>query len=699
MTSPNGTDHAHTNHLVGETSPYLLQHAHNPVDWYPWGEEALNRAKTEDKPIFLSVGYSACHWCHVMEAESFENEAIAKLLNDHFVSIKVDREERPDIDEIYMTSVQLMTGQGGWPMTVFMTPDRKPFFGGTYFPPVDRYGRAGFGTLLNSIIELWKNDRQRALQGAEQITEAIQQAMAPRPAGEHELSMELFDRATRELRGTYDPNYGGFGGAPKFPNGPAMHLLLRECARTGDKDLLDMVNHTLTRMYYGGMWDHLGGGFCRYSVDERWLVPHFEKMLYDNAQLVQVYLEAYQVTDNPLFRKVAEDIFSYQLRDMTDPEGAFYSTEDAQSEGEEGKFYLWTQDEILSVLGDEDGYIFCQYFNIRPNGNFSSHEPYHKGKNVIHLNRTHEAIAESLALDPAILASKIAALKATLLKERDKRVRPGRDDKVIAAWNGLMISGFAKGYQVLGDRNYLAAAEAAARYVLKHMMTDGKLMRSRRDGKNNGLGYLDDYANMGLGFLDLYEATFDPEWFRHAKEFADTLIARYWDEQAGGFYLISDDHEQLIVRTKPAYDGSEPSGNAMTAALLFRLGKMSGDENYLQKARKVLQVNAANMRDIPRGHLRMILEAGFALLSTHEIAIIGNGSELADAARKSFLPYRVIAQMEPSSNDAEVIRSLIPLLRDKDSVDGQDTVYICKDFACRKPVTSVAAMLQELGVQ
>jgi uncharacterized protein len=693
---------AKTNRLANATSPYLLQHAHNPVDWYEWSDEALQRAKDEDRPIFLSIGYSACHWCHVMAHESFEDESVAAILNANFVNIKVDREERPDIDEIYMTAVQVMTGSGGWPLSVFLTPDLEPFYGGTYFPPEDRYGRSGFKTVLASLIQAWEERRDDVARSAEQLTAHIRETTATAAGTPSAVEFQVLQRAAKELRGTFDADHGGWGGAPKFPSSAGIALLLRQHHHTGEQDLLDMAAFTLKKMFYGGMYDHLGGGFHRYSVDARWLVPHFEKMLYDNAQLSQVYLEAYQVTGDPLFRRVAEETFDYVLRDMRDPAGAFYSSEDADSEGEEGKFYIWTQEEILSLLGEAEGELFCQYYDIRADGNFESHEPYHGGLNILHIPLPPVRVAKDSGLDVAALERKMKDLRDVLINARNKRVRPGRDDKILTSWNALMIGSLARAYQTLDEERYLKAAESAATFILEEMMEDGVLLRSHRAGESRLPAYLDDYAFMTSALLDLYEATFDLKWLTAADQLAQSMTREFWDDAANGFFFTTDRHRHLIARTKPAYDGAEPSGNSMAALALLRLAKLTGNERYFDKAEAVLSTFADNMLRAPRASLNMLCAADFYLNPPREIAIVGpvetdSVTAFLHAVRRPFLPNKVVALVDPSAPGADAVGERVPLLADKELVGGQAAVYVCQNFACKRPVTDAEELPEVLG--
>ncbi len=676
------------NRLVHETSPYLLQHAYNPVDWYPWGEEALARARDENKPIFLSVGYSACHWCHVMEEESFENEEIAVILNEHFVCIKVDREERPDIDEIYMMAVQAMTGSGGWPMSVFLTPDREPFYGGTYFPPEDKFGRPGFKHVLQKIIEIWENDRDKAIENSAAITKYLRESMARSGSGaEADLGPDLLSRAAEQLSASLDRQSGGFGPAPKFPSAPSNAILLRQHAITGEDNLLEAAVLTLDRMAEGGLFDHVGGGFHRYSTDSEWLVPHFEKMLYDNAQLSQAYIEAYQVTGEVRFRRVAEAVFVYILRDMQHPDGPFFSSEDADSEGEEGKFYLWTRDEILSVLGEKDGEVFCEYYTVKPDGNFSSPEPYHAGTNILHLS------------PDATAPDGLAAMREKLLAVRSRRVRPGLDDKILTSWNALMISAFAKGHQAFGDPEYRVAAERAARFILTEMRKDGVLLRSYRKGPGRVPGYLDDYAFLIVALLDLYETTFDPAWLDAADELAGGMVSRFWDEESGGFFFGAEDHTDLLFRTKPMQDGAEPSGNSVAAMGLLRLAILGDNAEYRAKAEGVFSAAASGVTRMPRAFLSMVCAAHFLQDPPREIAIAGapdspGVEKFLEAVHGRFIPNKVVALLDPAADGK--LGEKIPLLAGKRLIDGNPAVYVCKDFVCRRPVTTVEALVSAI---
>ncbi len=710
------------NALAHETSPYLLQHQNNPVDWHPWGPEALARAKQEDKPIFLSIGYSACHWCHVMEHESFEDERIAKLMNEHFINIKVDREERPDLDAIYMTAVQIMTGRGGWPMSVFLTPDLKPFYGGTYFPPTQRMGMPGFDQILLAVTDAWQNRRKEALEQAAELTQHLQQAASPAGAGgDADLKDKLLFDAATALERNFDHRHGGFGGAPKFPHPMDVRLLLRVWARmqkttdhgqralggasTRSDSLLQMVTHTLDKMAAGGIYDQLGGGFHRYSVDERWLVPHFEKMLYDNAQLVGCYVDAYLVTRNDEYARIARETINYVLRDMTDPGGGFYSTEDADSEGEEGKFYVWTPAEVAAVIGNERAETFNYVYDVTDSGNFEH-------KNILNLPKTIEQCAQLKRIDPAQLTNQLAEDRSKLFIEREKRVRPGLDDKVLVAWNGLMIDALAYASGALSEPRYAEAAQKAADFVLANLRRgDGRLLHTWRAGQAKVDAYLDDYACFINGLVSLYEAGFDERYIDAAIELADQMIAHFADRDGGGFFYTPDDGEQLISRQKDLQDSATPSGNSMAATALLRLGKLTGRNDYLDAAAGSLQAAVGLMQRYPAAAGQMLIALDWYLGPTYEIAILGGAFDVdtMDAMknlRERYIPNKLVAfRSEPTrpaatetatTNEAQRgLRSaaLDPLFTGKETLNPSPTVYVCENFACQAPVTGVAEVI------
>ncbi|MBI4251888.1 MAG: thioredoxin domain-containing protein [Candidatus Tectomicrobia bacterium] len=679
------------NRLAGETSPYLLQHRHNPVDWHPWGEEALRRAREEDKPIFLSVGYSACHWCHVMEHESFENEEIAQILRDHFISIKVDREERPDIDAIYMEAVQLMAGQGGWPMSVFLLPDLRPFFGGTYFPPEDRRGRPGFKRVILRLAEIYKTHREDLVESAAKLTGAIGQMGLSAPAREG-LPRGAVSNAAAELSQRFDSQWGGFGGAPKFPPSMALMLLLREWRRTGERNLLDMAEFTLQRMALGGMYDQLGGGFHRYSVDDRWLIPHFEKMLYDNALLARVYLEAHQATGSAFYGSIAADVLDYVLREMTSPEGGFYSAQDADSEGEEGRFFVWTPQEIAAVLGPEEGRVVSRFYGVTEGGNFEH------GKSALHVPWHVAAFAREEGMEAGELLGFLQRARRRLLGAREKRVKPGLDDKVLTSWNGLMIGAMALGGRVLERSDCVEAARRAAGFVLERMRGERGLLRTHRGGQSRLNAYLDDYAFLLAGLLDLYEASFEPRWIREAARLAEEMIDRYRDED-GAFFFTSRDHEALIVRKKPGQDGAIPSGNSMAALGLLRLAKLTGEARFAGLGAGVLRAFGGYLERAPAAFHMMLVALDFHLDTPVEVAVVGKPAapdtrEALRAVDAEFVPNKVLAFLpEEDGGEAE---AAVPLLRGKKAIGGAATVYLCEDFTCKEPLTDPAAVRRAL---
>jgi len=685
------------NRLAQEMSPYLLQHRDNPVDWYPWGEEALEKARREDKPIFLSIGYSACHWCHVMEHESFENEAIARELNEHFVPIKVDREERPDLDQIYMNAVQMLTGRGGWPMSVFLTPELKPFYGGTYWPPHSSRGMPGFDQVLAAVIDAWKNRREQALEAAEQLTAELQDIDRVSGGDASQLSMRFIENAVSQLRRAFDRTYGGFGTAPKFPHAMDLQLLMRVAHRTGEPDLLDIVRLTLHRMAVGGIYDLLGGGFHRYSVDDRWLVPHFEKMLYDNALLAGAYLDAYLLTGDVDYARVLRETLNYVLRDMTDAEGGFYSTEDADSEGHEGLFYTWTPEEIKQVLGEERGETFCRVYDVTDVGNF-------EGRNILNQPKTLEQCAAILRRDTHELAAELAESREKLFAARAKRVRPGRDDKVIVAWNGLMIDAMARAGATLNEPAYLVAASKAASFLLSRMRDrDGRLLHTWRAGRAKFAAYLDDYTALANGLVSLYEADFNERWIEEAVRLMDLVMEMFADRVKGGFYYTSADHERLITRTKELTDSSTPSGNALAATVLLRLGRLLGRADYSDAAVKTLAAAATVLERIPTACGQMLMALDRYLGPAYELVLVGNQTRddtrrAISAMQRRFLPRVVMAVRDAASAEARVTRTslLDEVFAGKESVDGQPVLYVCHNFTCQAPVGGLAAIESRL---
>ena len=669
------------NHLAGETSPYLLQHKNNPVEWYPWGSAALERARREKKPIFLSIGYSACHWCHVMEHESFENEAIARLLNERFVCIKVDREERPDLDRLYMNATQMLTGRGGWPMSVFLTPELKPFFAGTYWPPHASRGMPGFDQVIVSVAHAWHNNREAVAETADKLTQELARTeQQGKPGGS--LTKDLLTGATAHFRRTFDNAYGGFGGAPKFPAPMGLQLLLRRWHRERDRQSLDMVRVTLDRMAAGGIYDHLGGGFARYSVDARWFAPHFEKMLYDNALLAATYLEAHQVTTDENYARIVRETLDYVLRDMTDPLGGFYSTEDADSEGVEGKFYTWTPVEVREVLGNEAAATFNKVYDVTDVGNFEH-------VNILHLPKTLSQQADLLGRELADLQAELAESRARLFAAREKRVHPHKDDKVIVAWNGLMIDAMARAGAVLGETKYVAAAEKAADFLLANLRReDGRLLHTWRHGRAKLDAYLDDYACLANSLVSLYEATFEGRHLDQAVALMQNVLEKFKDAAGGGFFYTSVDHEKLIVRGKDSMDNAVPSGNAMAATALTRLAKLTGEERYESAARQTMLATAELLVRAPSAVSQMLIAVDFQWGPTCEMVLAGDLEQESSRAvladlQSRFLPNKVLALAGPESK--ETSPALAGLLRGKSMLGDAPTLYVCEGFTCQAP--------------
>jgi uncharacterized protein len=686
------TEHAHTNRLISETSPYLLQHAHNPVDWFPWGEEAFEIARREQKPLLLSIGYSACHWCHVMEHESFENEAIAKLMNENFVNIKVDREERPDLDHIYMNAVQLMTHHGGWPMTVFLTPDALPFYAGTYFPPEDRYNMPGFPRVLISLAEAFRERPDDIQQTAASVLTELQRSAATSESTEL-LSTEALDAAYRGIIKSYDATNGGFGGAPKFPPAMTLEFLLQTFHRTGNQEALDIVQYTAGKMAEGGIYDHLGGGFHRYSTDARWLVPHFEKMLYDNALLSRFYLHYYQVEHDDATRNVVEGILDYVMREMTDPLGGFYSTQDADSEGVEGKFFVWSQDEVTALLGEKNAALFASYYNITKAGNF-------EGENILNVTRDLQEVARAENLTPKELSETLSKGRQKLYAVREQRVKPARDEKVLTAWNGLMLQSFAEAGAILDRPDYTEVAKRNARFVLDHLRRDGLLLRTYKDGQAKLNAYLEDYAFYIDGLVTLFETTGELEWFEEALSLTAIMIEEFWDDQEGAFFYTGRSHENLIVRSKDFFDNATPSGNSVAASVLLRVGLLTDNSDYQRRAATILRLTAASLRRYGAGFGRMLCALDFYLGKPKEIAIIGT-ADLEDTKSllrtiwNQYLPNKVVAQAGPDDTSAA---DAISLLRDRTQIEGKATAYLCEQFVCKQPVTTATDLAVQLAL-
>ncbi len=675
---------AMANHLIHETSPYLLQHAHNPVDWYPWGEEAFEKARRENKAVLLSVGYSACHWCHVMAHESFEDEEIAKLMNDNFVNIKVDREERPDVDQIYMNAVQMMTHHGGWPMTVFMTPDGVPFYGGTYYPPQDRYNIPGFPRVLISIAEAYRDRRDEIVETGQSLVTELQRLSATSSSA-LPLKVELLDAAYTGIVRNYDSVNGGFGSAPKFPPAMALEFLLRMHVRTGDRQALDIVSYTCQKMANGGIYDQLGGGFHRYATDSRWLVPHFEKMLYDNALLSRLYLHYFQVSEEQSARQTVEGILDYVRREMTDPAGGFYSTQDADSEGHEGKFFVWDIEEIRSTLGNTHATLFCDYYNITESGNF-------EGKNIPNVTRSLAEVAAAHGISASELEASLAESKRKLFELRETRIKPDRDDKIITAWNGLMMASFAEAGVILDRSDYTDAARRNAEFVLSNLRRDGTLLRTWKDGQAKFNAYLEDYAFLIEGLVTLFETTGESRWLNEAVTLTERMIDEFWDNDNRGFFFTGKSHENLIVRSKDYFDNATPSGNSVAAMALLRLAILTGKDNYRDLASEVLQEVSDSVRRYPSGFGYALSAIDFLVSTPKEIALVGNDAgdiyPLLREVWRRYLPNKVVAPGFEVSN--------LPLLENRPLQNGMPTAYVCEHYTCKQPVNDVTALSNQL---
>lgn len=676
----------YANHLIEETSPYLLQHAHNPVEWFAWSDAAFAKAEREDKPILLSIGYSACHWCHVMERESFENEETARLMNEHFVNVKVDLEERPDVDQIYMNFVQMTTDGGGYPLNVFLTPDKLPFFGGTYFPPISRRGMPSFQRVLTSIADAWTNQREEIMHSASEMIGEIERAAFADSADEN-LSTELSDAAFRSFERDFDRVNGGFGGAPKFPPAMSLEFLLRYYYRTKNRAALEMAEKTCVEMASGGIYDQLGGGFHRYAVDAVWLVPHFEKMLYDNAQLARNYLHLFQITKNEFYRKIAVETLEYVRREMTNANGGFYAAQDADSEGVEGKFFVWTPGEIVEILGETDARIFNFVFDATENGN------YEDGKNILNVRSSPEIAARQLGIELEKLDDILKRSRKLLFEAREKRVKPFRDEKILTAWNGLMMATFAASAAILESTEYLQIARKNADFVLENLQENGYLLRTFKDGRGKLNAYLEDYANYADGLIELFQVSGDVKYLAEAKRLADVMIAEFWDEANGGFYFTASNHEALPIRSKEFYDNATPSGNSAAADVLLKLTKLIGDETYENYAAKIFNLNAARIKKYPQAFGRLLSALEFYLSPVKEIVVLGEkGNELEREIWREYTPNKVVVLSADESEN----NKLIPLLHGRKLIDGKPTVYICENFVCRKPATSIEEMRMQI---
>ncbi|HET7213765.1 MAG TPA: thioredoxin domain-containing protein [Terriglobia bacterium] len=703
--------HYYTNHLINESSPYLLMHAHNPVEWYAWGEEAFELARRGNKPIFLSVGYSTCHWCHVMERESFTDPEIARLMNENFVNIKVDREERPDVDKVYMTFVQATTGSGGWPMSVFLTPDLKPFFGGTYWPPTDRYGRPGFSTVLERVAEAWKKDRPRIEQSAAEVVQQLAESVNAPAGPKAGISDATLDRAYQQIASGYDPANGGFGGAPKFPRPVVFNFLLRYYARTGSEAALQMTLHTLHAMAAGGIHDHLGGGFHRYSVDERWHVPHFEKMLYDQAQLAIAYLQAFQITRDLFYAGTARDILDYVLRDMHSPHGGFFSAEDADSLIEKGKpdhgegaFYLWTAGQIRDVLGEDAAQIFNYAYDVQPEGNVApQNDPQEEfvGKNILQSAHSVDETARRFGRSPEEIRATLAQARSTLLADRNHRPRPPLDDKVLTSWNGLMISAFARAGQVLNLPAYIQAAQGATDFVQSRLYDpqNGTLLHRYREGEVGINGFLEDYSNLIQGLLDLYEASFrvsDLTWAIRLQETQDRL---FWDDNGGGYFQTPPNDPSILVRMRDAYDGAEPSANSVAAMNLLRLAEMANRPAWRGKADEVFGAFSRQIEHAPETLPQKIAAVDFALSKPRQVVIVGRRAQqdtqaLLEVVNQRYLPNKVLFLVDEA--DRRQLSAWLPFVAGMHPIDGKATAYVCENYACKLPTSDPARVARLL---
>jgi len=695
-----------SNRLVKEKSPYLLQHAHNPVEWYPWGDEAFQKARKEDKPVFLSIGYSTCHWCHVMEEESFENAEVAKVMNEHFVSIKVDREERPDLDNIYMTAVQAMTGTGGWPLNVFLTPEGKPFFGGTYWPPEDRWGRPGFVSVLEAVAKAWREEKKEIIDQGENLTQLIQKPVKSEDKMSFSLGDETLRRAYEELSGAFDSTYGGFGRGMKFPRSHTLSLLLRFWKRTEEKRALAMVEKTLSEMAQRGIWDHLGGGFHRYATDPQWFLPHFEKMLYDQAILAKSYLEAYQATGRKEYEAVVRKTFEYVLRDLRGREGAFYSAEDADStdplaaKKREGAFYVWEKSQITDLLGEEKGEIFGFIYGVEEEGNVRE-DPQGEfpRKNVLSLVRRVDEAAKEFKKPVPEIERILEESGKKLFEARLKRPRPHRDDKILTDWNGLMISSLALGSRVLAKPGYEEAARQAADFILKKLVRkDGRLLHRYRDGEASILGTIEDYAFFIHGLVDLYEANFEARYLAEAKRLAEEMVRLFWDEKQGGFFFTAGDAEKLIVRQKEIYDGAIPSGNSFAALDLLRLGRLTMAKDFEKKAQALFDAFSAPVSQNPEAYPQMLIALDFAVGPSREIVIAGEGT--ADDETQAFigliysrfLPNKVVALHPSEPKTKAAIEALAPFIKNQLPLRNKPTVYVCENYNCKFPTTQLSEL-------
>lgn len=686
-TDPN---HKHpANRLINEKSPYLLQHAHNPVDWYPWGEEAFTKARKENKLIFLSIGYSTCHWCHVMEREAFEDAEVAALLNRNYVAIKVDREERPDIDKVYMEVCQRLTGSGGWPLNIFMTPEAVPVYAATYIPKHDRYGKPGMMNLLPQVAQKWRDNPDHMRKSGHRILASLKKTT---PQASSMFATDEFGKAVATMSKSFDNEYGGFGMAPKFPRPHNLTFLLKRYRQTGDNKILEMVEKTLQAMRHGGLYDHVGYGFHRYSTDVEWLVPHFEKMLYDQAGLALAYTEAFQVTGKPFYAHVVREIFTYLERDMTSPQGGFYAAEDADSDGVEGKFYLWTANEIESVLGSSDAVLFQKVFNITNNGNYVDEVTGKRtGSNILHLSKPQDYWAEKFNLGNTAFEQLLKSFRDRLFSARGQRTRPHLDDKIITSWNGMMISALARGGVALDEPKYVAAAGRAADFILQELRNDdGRLLRRYRDGEAGIKGFAEDYAYLARSLLDLYAASYEPKRIEQAMVLAEYLVNLFQDIKTGALYDTSTDAEQLITRPQSIYDGAMPSASSVALEVYSRLFLMTGRQQWQQYAFSLLKSLAPTVVRYPAGYTQLLQGAALLLEPTREVVIAGDPDKaetkaMLAAVRNSFTP-ETVALLRTSSN-IEAITDIAPFVKEMGPVQGHSAAFVCQNFSCQKPLT------------
>ena len=686
------------NHLKNEKSPYLIQHATNPVDWYPWGDDAFEKAKKEDKPIFLSIGYSTCHWCHVMAHESFEDHEVAVLMNHVFVSVKVDREERPDIDSVYMTACQIMTGTGGWPLTIIMTPDKKPFFAGTYFPRESGFGAIGLKDLILNVQDIWNDNKKEALNSGDQIYKALQDVSKTVKGAE--LEENVLEKCYDELSKVFDNENGGFGDFQKFSTPHTLIFLLRYWKRTSNKHALYMLTKTLDSMAKGGIYDHLGFGFHRYSVDKSWLVPHFEKMLYDQALIAMVYTEAFQATKKSNYKKIAEEVLTYVIRDMKSSEGGFYSAEDADSEGVEGKFYLWTKEEIENILGKEDTKFASTVFDVKENGNFSDDYAHNSNKNILHLKYSFDELHDILGMDPDKIRGKIEDIRLKLYNEREKRIHPHKDDKILTDWNGLMIASLAQAGQIFKNGEYLEAAKDAADFIIKKMCNNNRLMHRYRDGDADINGNLDDYSFLIWGLLELYSAIFDTKYLKTAMELNKTLIEHFWDNSNSGFYFTSDDTKKVLIREKKTFDSATPSGNSVEMLNLIRIARLTENPELESLAVRMEKTFSENIIRSLTGHTQFVNAFDYKIGPSYEMVIVGKPTDtdtikMLNSLNEHYIPNMVLILKDPENpGDLDKISKS---LKFKNNINGKTTAYICSSGSCKKPTNDVVEMLKLLG--